>query len=119
MDRCAEQADVVILDLSGQRGDPFLPWHWMPVKSYCPSCQLQGLCWFLSVKPLLERMDALERVLPVASMARPDHDIDGVEKAGGLVFSAQLPWVRDTGAGKYTRGLKPLLNMLSGGDADA
>jgi len=119
-DRCAERADTIILDVSGQRNDAFLPTALEAGHIILPIVpDVQGLCWFLAVKPLLERMDALERVLPVASMARPDHDIDGVEKAGGLAFAAQLPWVQDTGAGKYARGLKPLLNMLSGGDADA
>jgi hypothetical protein len=117
VDRCAEQADVVILDLSGQRGDPFLPVALDAGQIILPIVpDLQGLCWFLSVKPLLERMGALERVLTVASMARPEHDIAGMEKIGGLVFAAQLPWVRDADSGKYARGLKPLLHGLSGGD---
>jgi cellulose biosynthesis protein BcsQ len=117
VDRCAEQADVVILDLSGQRGDPFLPVALDAGQIILPIVpNLQGLCWFLSVKPLLERMDALERILPIASMARPDHDVAGIEKIGGLAFAAQLPWVRDTGGGKYEKALKPLLHGLSGGD---
>jgi MinD-like ATPase involved in chromosome partitioning or flagellar assembly len=117
VDRCAEQADVVILDLSGQRGDPFLPAALDAGQIILPIVpDLQGLCWFLSVKPLLERMGALERVLTVASMARPEHDIAGVEKIGGLAFAAQLPWVRDVDSGKYARELKPLLHGLSGGD---
>lgn len=120
VDRCAERADTIILDVSGQRGDPFLPAALDAEQIILPIVPTpQGLCWFLSVKPLLERMDALKHILPVASMARPEHDVAGVEKAGGLTFAAQLPWVRDTGAGKYARGLKPLLNMLSGGGADA
>lgn len=120
VDRCAERADTIILDVSGQRGDPFLPAALDADHIILPIVPTpQGLCWFLSVKPLLERMDALERILPIASMARPDHDVTGVEKAGGLAFAAQLPWVRDTGAAKYARALKPLLNMLSGGAADA
>jgi hypothetical protein len=56
------------------------------------------------VKPLLERMDALKHILPVASMARRRARRRRRGKAGGLTFAAQLPWVRDTGAGKYARG---------------
>ena len=120
IDRCAEQADVVILDLSGQRSDPFLPAALEAdhlILSIVPD--MQGLCWFLAVKPLLERMGALERALSVASMARPEQDVAGVEKAGGLVFAAQLPWVPDTGSGKYAKALKPLLSVISGGDVHA
>jgi len=117
VDRCAEQADVVILDLSGQRGDSFLPAALDASQIILPIVpDLQGLCWFLSVKPLLERMGSLERVLPVASMARPEHDVAGVEKIGGLAFAAILPWVRDIGGAKYEKALKPLLHALSGGD---
>jgi hypothetical protein len=64
-------------------------------------------------------MNALDRALPVASMMRQDHDSSGVEKAGGLLFAARLPWVQDTGSGKYAKALKPLFDKLSGGDTDA
>lgn len=120
VDRCTEQADTVILDLSCQRSDPFLP----PaldagqiILSIVPDAW--GLCWFLSIKPLLERMNALNRALPVASMTRQDQDSSGVEKAGGLLFAARLPWVQDTGSSKYAKALKPLLDKLSGGDTNA
>lgn len=117
--RCAEQADVVILDVSGQRTDPFLPAALDADKLILPVVpDVQGLCWYLSVKPLLERMGVMERILPVAFMVRAEQDIAGVEKAGGLQFRAQLPWVQDTGNGKYTRALKPLLHMFEGGDAN-
>ncbi len=120
VDRCAEQADTVILDLSGQRSDPFLPAALEADHLILPVVpNPQGLCWYLAVKPLLERMEALERVLPVASMARQEHDVAGVEKVGGLAFTAQLPWVRDTGGSKYAKELRPLFDKLSGGDTVA
>ena len=68
---------------------------------------------------LLERMGAMERILLAASMVQPGHDIDGVEKAGGLAFAVRLPRVRDTGGGRYAKTVKPLINLLLGGDADA
>jgi MinD-like ATPase involved in chromosome partitioning or flagellar assembly len=119
LDRCTDQADTVILDVSGQRSDPFLPAALESSYIIQPIVpDTQGLYWFLSVKPLLKQMDALERVLPVASMMRPDHDVADMEKAAGLAFAAQLPRVHDINGGKYARALKPLFNMLLGGDAD-
>ncbi len=58
------QADTIILDVSGQRGDPFLLQRWMPATSSCPSCKPPGTVRILSVKPLLERMDALNASCP-------------------------------------------------------
>ena len=37
VDRCAEQADIVILTCPASAATRSCPWHWMPVKSYCPS----------------------------------------------------------------------------------
>lgn len=120
IDRSVEQADTVILDLSGQRNDPFLPAALEADHIILPIVpDTQGLCWFLSIQPLLERMGAMERILLAASMFQPGHDIDGVEKAGGLAFAVRLPRVRDTGGGRYAKAVKPLLNLLLGGDADA
>jgi MinD-like ATPase involved in chromosome partitioning or flagellar assembly len=119
VDRCTEQADTVILDISGQRSDPFLPAALERDHIIQPIVpDTQGMYWFLSVKPLQQQMGALKRILPVASMARPDHDVAGVEKAAGMAFAAQLPWVHNTGGGKYAKALKPLLNILLGGEAD-
>jgi len=131
IDRCSEQADTVILDLSGQRCDPFLPATLscaehiiLPVVP-----DVQGLCWFLSVMPLLDSMDARKRSIPVAAKAQPFHDIERIEKTGGLSFEAVFPYLKDTATlrdtgetaetvGRYAKPLKQLLFRLMGGAKD-
>jgi hypothetical protein len=128
VERCAELANTVILDLSGQRSDPFLPGALIHadrvVALFAPD--VQGICWFNSVKPLLATMNAQERVLPVAAMAGRQHDLSTVEKAVDTKFIASLPYVRefwqdcDPGAGttpaaiRYLREVKKLHSLLKG-----
>lgn len=131
MDRCAEAADTVILDLSGQRNDPFLPVGLETEHIILPIVpDLQGICWYLSVRSLLRSMGVLERVLPVASQAQLSQSIPNVEKAGEFIFTAVIPWIReiadcrDTGEPalanrKYAKSIQPLLKKLTGGAANA
>ena len=131
VERCAELADTVILDMSGQRSDPFLPGALIHadkvITLFTPD--VQGICWFNSVKPLLATMNAQERVIPTAAMAGGQHDLSAVEKAVDTTFIASLPYVQefrqdcDPGAGttpvamRYLREVKKLYALLKGSDA--
>jgi len=131
VERCAELADTVILDLSGQRSDPFLPGALIHadriIALFMPD--VQGICWYGSVKPLFATMSAQERVLPVAAMAGRHHDLSAVEKEADTKLAAALPYVRefrqdcDAGAGttpasmRYLREVKKLHALLEGADA--
>lgn len=131
VERCAELADTVILDLSGQRSDPFLPGALIyadkVIALFTPD--VQGICWFNSVRPLISTMGAKEHLLPVAAMAGRQHDLSAVEKEAGTKFVASLPYVRefrqdcDPGAGttpaamRYQREVKKLHALLKGSDA--
>ncbi len=128
VERCAELADTVILDLSGQRSDPFLPGALIHadrvVALFTPD--VQGICWFNSVKPLLATMNTQERVLPAVAMASRRHDLSAVEKAVDTKLAAALPYVRefrqdcDPGSGttpaamRYLRKVKKLHTLLKG-----
>jgi len=96
VERCATLADTVILDLSGQRTDPFVPAALsIADKTIVPiTPDVQGVCWMNSVKPFLEAMNAAGRVLPVAAMAA-NPALDAVEKAAGIRFAVALPHVRE------------------------
>ncbi len=103
---CVGLADTVILDISGQRTDPFIPAALInaDVLLLPVTPDVQGVCWFNAVKPLIEGMNVQGRVLPIAAMADRHHDMSAIEKAADLKFSASLPFVnefrltRDTGA---------------------
>ena len=130
VERCAELADTVILDLSGQRSDPFLPGALIHadrvIVLFTPD--VQGICWFNSIRPLIATMNAEERILPVVAMADGHHDLFTVEKSADTKFAAVLPYVRefqrgcDTSIGRthaamqYLRETKKLYAQLKGAD---
>lgn len=96
MEQCASLADTLILDLSGQRADPFVP----VALSYADKIivpitpNVQGVCWLEAIKPFLEAMNAAGRVLPVAAMVTHPA-LDAIEKVAGIRFAAALPYVRE------------------------
>ncbi len=96
MERCAVLADTVILDLSGQRTDPFVPAALTSAdKIIVPiTPNVQGICWLEAVKPFLEAMYAAERVLPVVAMTERSV-LDAIEKAADIRFAVTLPHVRE------------------------
>ena len=95
--RCTALADTVLLDMSGQRTDPFVPVALSGAdKIIIPIVpNVQGVCWFNAVKPFLEAMNAAGRVLPIAAMVDRQHDLSVVEKAADMRFVAELPYVRE------------------------
>lgn len=130
VERCSELADTVILDLSGQRNDPFLPGALINadrvIALFTPD--IQGVCWYNSVKPLLNNMGAQERVLPVAAMVNRHNDITIVERTEDIQFIRALPCVREfrqdydasigttPAAMRYLREVKKLYTLLKGAD---
>ncbi len=127
---CEELADTVILDLSGQRNDPFLPGalihSYKVIALFTPD--VQGICWFNSVKPLIGTMNAQERILPVAAMIDRHHDLSAVEKATDTKLVVAMPYVREVQRGgisdgttrsaiRYHREVKKLQALLKGADA--
>jgi len=130
VERCVELADTVILDLSGQRSDPFLPGALINadkvIALFTPD--VQGICWFNSVKPLFGTMNAQERILPVVAMLGTHNDLPSVEKALDTKLAAVLPYVREVqqsgisdattrSAIRYHREVKKLQALLKGVDA--
>jgi len=130
VERCTELADTVILDLSGQRSDPFLPTALINadkvIALFTPD--VQGICWFNSIKALISTMNAQEHILPVAAMMDRHHDISAVEKATDTKLAVMLPYVREfrynglsicttRAAGQFQREVKKLHTLLKGVDA--
>jgi hypothetical protein len=131
IEQCEDISDAVILDISGQRSDPFLPsaliYADKVIALFTPD--VQGICWFNSVRPLISTMGAKERILPVAAMAGRQHDLAAVEKEADTKFVASLPYVREfrqdcePGVGatptamRYLRKVKKLYALLKGSDA--
>ena len=130
VERCIELADTVILDLSGQRSDPFLPGALIHadkvITLFTPD--VQGTCWANSIKALISTMNAQARVLPVAVMTGRMNDLSVVEKAVDTKLAAALPYIREfrqdsmidgtmPAAMRYLREVKKLHTLLKGADA--
>ena len=95
--QCGGLADTVILDLSGQRTDPFIPCALTHADKVIVlvTPDVQGVCWFQAIKSLFISMNAQDRVLPVAAMADRHCDLPVIEKAAGTRFPISLPFVRE------------------------
>ena len=132
--QCGGLAETVILDLSGQRTDPFIPCaltHAVKV-IVLVTPDVQGVCWFQAVKSLFISMNAQDRIIPVAAMADRHCDISAIEKAAGTRFPVSLPIVREfkrmkdmgefplsgttLAAHRYAKQAKILYEMLREGD---
>lgn len=96
-ERCAELVDTVIFDLSGQRSDPFLPGAIVYADRVIPlfTPDVQGVCWYKSVRGFLKKLDLLENIYPVAAMTDRHTDLSTVEEAADTHFAAALPFVRE------------------------
>ena len=109
VEQCKELADTIVLDLSGQRTDPFLPGALLHADRvlvlFTPD--VHGICWYQSVAPLLHNRQAQGHVLTVASMVEGHHDLSVVEKAIGVPFAAALPFVKEIRQMRDT-GVSPL-----------
>ncbi len=129
---CKEVADTVIIDLSGQRTDPFVPCALIHSdKIIIPMTpDVQGVCWYNAVKPLLQSMNAQGRVLPVAAMADGHNDLSVIEKAADVRFATVLPFVKEfrqdstvfpldgtsLSAQRYVKQVKKIYTLVKGGD---
>lgn len=92
---CQDIMDVIILDCSGQRGDPFLAValeqadHFLMI--HTPDTK--NACWFLGVISILEKKRS-DTILHVANAVQKHHAVSEYEKITGIKFSAQLPICR-------------------------
>lgn len=129
---CTDIADDIILDLSGQRTDPFVPGALVNADKvivlFTPD--VQGICWYNAVKPLLQSMNTQVRVFPVAAMTERHHDISAIEKAADVQFEAMLPFLKEIrqkpydiplngttfSALQYEKQVKKLFKLLKDGD---
>jgi hypothetical protein len=97
--KCIGAADHVILDCSGQRTDPFMPYALAKADAVVipMTPDIQGVCWWLSVKPFLDRMNAGERAVPVAATVQGYQNPGWAAEAAGLRFAAELPFAPELG----------------------
>lgn len=91
---CQEQFDQVILDCSGQRTDPFLPAALQLsdkiILMLMP--EPQGILWWQSAKPLLEKLNVMDKIELIMSPIQPHHEIRQLGKDSGLNIKVALPF---------------------------
>ena len=96
---CNDLADVVILDCSAQRGDPFMAVatdiadHFILVLTP----DTKNACWYKAVKRLLAKKltDHDKQIIYVASPVQKHQHIKEYEKLTGVEFTAIFPFSKD------------------------
>lgn len=92
---CRDIADVIVLDCSGQRGDPFLAAALEMADRFLlvHTPDTKNVCWYLGVKPLLlkKRSQRPDSILHVANVVQKHHVPTEYEQIAGLKFAALLP----------------------------
>ncbi|MEA4890786.1 MAG: hypothetical protein VB070_15115 [Clostridiaceae bacterium] len=91
---CSTTVDHVILDCSGQRTDPFVP---LALKDsdhilILLTPDLQGICWWQSVEPLLKQLNALSKIQLVLSPVQRHHQESWIQESLSSKVAAALPF---------------------------
>lgn len=89
---CQDVADVIILDCSSQRADPFLAVALDAADDFLLAHMpdTKNVCWYLGVKPLLVKKRS--EILHVANGVQKHHACAEYEQTAGVKFSAVLPY---------------------------
>jgi CO dehydrogenase nickel-insertion accessory protein CooC1 len=79
--KCQETVDHVIMDCSGQRTDPFVPIGLQSADHILIflTPDLQGICWWKSVSPLLLQLNVLDKVKLILSPVQEHHQAKWIE----------------------------------------
>lgn len=91
---CQDTVDHVILDCSGQRTDPFVPigLQFADQILIVLTPDLQGICWWKSVEPLLKQLNVIDKVKLILSPVQKHHQVDWIESGIGCQINYELPY---------------------------
>jgi CO dehydrogenase nickel-insertion accessory protein CooC1 len=91
---CQDTVDHVILDCSGQRTDPFVPIGLQLAAQILivMTPDLQGICWWKSVEPLLKQLNIIEKINLILSPVQKHHQVDWIESGIDRDVHYSLPY---------------------------
>ena len=96
---CNDLADVVILDCSAQRGDPFMAVATDMADHFILALtpDTKHACWYMAVKRLLTKKltDHDKKITYVASPVQKHQSVKEYEKLTGVEFTAMLPFSKN------------------------
>jgi len=94
---CQDTVDHVILDCSGQRTDPFLPIGLQSADQILIvlSPDLQGICWWKSVAPLLKQLNVTDKIKLILSPVQKYHRVEWIESGLGSKVHFSLPFTTE------------------------
>lgn len=115
---CLAVVDHVVLDCSGQRTDPFVP---VGLKEsdrilILLTPDLQGICWWKAVEPLLRQMNVLDKVWPILSIVQKHHQDSWVQEGIEVNFKAKLPFTSELNILRCSG--KPIEDLITGSGRD-
>lgn len=94
---CQDTVDHVILDCSGQRTDPFVPIGLQSADHILIvlTPDLQGVCWWKSVAPLLKQLNVTDKIRLILSPVQKHHQVDWIESGVGSEVHHSLPFTTE------------------------
>ena len=97
IDNCKQIADHIIIDLSSQRTDPFLPLVISRASTILMPFEpnTKGLCRHNSCTELIFQFKAMDKVMPIAAKVQSFHDIPKFEKNTNIKFGGAIPYIKD------------------------
>jgi len=105
IDNCKQIADHIIIDLSPQRTDPFLPLVisnadviLMPFEP-----NTKGLCRHNSCTELIFQFKAMDKVMPIAAKVQSFHDMPKFEQHSNIKFYGVIPYLKDVAMSMDTK----------------
>jgi len=92
--KCQDAVDHVILDCSGQRTDPFVPigLQSSALVLILLTPDLQGICWWQSVEPLLRQLNIADKVRIILSPVHKFHQANWIAEGIKSEIHCVLPF---------------------------
>lgn len=96
LDNCAQVVDHIVIDLSSQRFDTFLPCTLSSANKILLTMtpDTKGILRHNSYDELIDQFNVTNKVYPIAMQEQSFHDIKKIEQNTGIKFYASIPYLK-------------------------
>lgn len=131
MESCNQIVDHIVLDLSAQRSDPFLPFTLVNANKIlmCLTPNTKGISRYKSYMELIEQFKVTDKVLSIAVQVQSFHDVIKMEQNTDIKFCATIPYLKAVAmcidnsknvldVPKFNRQIKKIIRVLEVEDSE-